>query len=88
VAVLARAQISGRRLASDGLTDDGDIIYQSNNETLLWLDGDFWNDLYGLHQVHADEGRAAKEVHRRLLEAIAGGIADSDRERDPFVLIN
>ena len=87
VAVLARAQLSGRRLAVDGLTDDGDGVYQSNDETLLWLDGGFWTDLRGRHHLKPDEGRAAREVHRRLIEAIDGDVPYYNRERDPFVLI-
>jgi hypothetical protein len=88
VAVLARAQLSGRQLANEGLTDNGDIIYQSNDETLFWLDGDFWKNLGGFHYLSPDEGRAAREVHRRLIEAIDGGVADYNRERNPFILIN
>ena len=87
VAVLARAQLSGRQLAIDGLTENGDVVYQSNTETLLWLDGDFWGDLRGLHNLTPDEGRAAREVHRRLIEAIDGDVPYYNRERDPFVLI-
>ncbi|WP_435100371.1 hypothetical protein [Halorubrum sp. N11] len=87
VAVLARAQLSGHQLASDGLTDNGDIVYQSNDETLFWLDSGFWNNLYGLHRLVPDEGRAAREVHRRLIETVGGDVADYNRERDPFILI-
>ncbi|WP_254862590.1 hypothetical protein [Halovivax gelatinilyticus] len=87
VAVLARAQLSGRQLAVEGLTDDGDVVYQSNDETLLWLDGGFWTDMRGRHHLEPDEGRAAREVHRRLIEAIDGDVPYYNRERDPFVLI-
>ncbi|WP_345785421.1 hypothetical protein [Halorubrum distributum] len=87
VAVLARAQLSGRQLASEGLTDNGEIIHQSDDETLFWLDGDFWTELGGLHYLSPDEGRPAREVHRRLIEAVAGDVADYNRERDPFILI-
>lgn len=87
MAVLARAQLSGRQLDAEELTDNGDIIHQSNDETLFWLDGDFWTELGGLHYLSPDEGRAAREVHRRLIEAVAGDVADYNRERDPFVLI-
>ncbi|SDK18071.1 hypothetical protein [Natronorubrum texcoconense] len=87
VAVLARAQLSGRQLAIDGLTEKGDVVYQSNDETLLWLDGGFWTDMRGRHHLGADEGRAAREVHRRLIEAIDGDVSYYNRERDPFVLI-
>ena len=87
VAVLARAQLSGRQLAIDGLTENGEVVYQSNDETLLWLDGDFWGDLRGLHNLTPDEGRAAREVHRRLIEAIDGDVPYYNRERYPFVLI-
>jgi DNA-binding Lrp family transcriptional regulator len=88
VAVLARAQLSGHQLASDGLTDNGDIVHQSNDETLMWLDRSFWSTLHGLHQLGPNEGRAAREVHRRLIESMAGDVADYNRERDPFILIN
>ena len=87
VAVLARAQLSGRRLATDGLTDQGEVVYQSNHETLFWLDGGFWTDMRGRHHLEPDEGRAAREVHRRILEAIDGDVSYYNRERDPFVLI-
>lgn len=87
VAVLARAQLSGRQLALDGLTEDGDVVYQSNDETLLWLDGGFWMDIGGHHNLTPDECRAAREIHRRLIEAIDGDVPYYNRERDPFVLI-
>ncbi|QLG47661.1 hypothetical protein [Natrinema halophilum] len=87
VAVLARAQLSGRQLAIDSLTEQGDVVYQSNDETLLWLDGGFWTDMRGRHHLEPDEGRAAREVHRRLIEAIDGDVPYYNRERDPFVLI-
>ncbi|WP_254523573.1 hypothetical protein [Natrinema caseinilyticum] len=87
VDVLARAQLSGRQLAIDGLTEKGEVVYQSNSETLLWLDGGFWTDMRGRHHLEPDEGRAAREVHRRLIEAIDGDVSYYNRERDPFVLI-
>ena len=87
VAVLARAQLTGRQAAIDGLTEQGEVVYQSNDETLLWLDGGFWVDLRGRHHLKPDDGRAAREVHRRLIEAIDGDVPYYNRERDPFVLI-
>ncbi|ELY69284.1 hypothetical protein [Natrinema versiforme] len=87
IAVLARAQLSGRQLAIDGLTEQGEVVYQSNDETLLWLDGGFWTDMRGQHHLEPDEGRAAREVHRRLIEALDGDVPHYNRERDPFVLI-
>ncbi|MWV39658.1 MULTISPECIES: hypothetical protein [Natrialba] len=87
VAVLARAQLSGRQLAVDGLTEEGNVVYRSGHETLLWLDGGFWTDMRGRHHLKPDEGRAAREVHRRIIEAIDGDVAYYNRERDPFVLI-
>ncbi|WP_290811570.1 hypothetical protein [Halovivax sp.] len=87
VAVLARAQLSGRQLTIDGLTEEGDVVYQSDDETLLWLDAGFWLDIRGRHHLAPDEGRAAREVHRRLIEAIDGDVPYYNRERDPFVLI-
>ncbi len=41
----------------------------------------------GRHHLKPDEGRAAREVHRRIIEAIDGDVAYYNRERDPFVLI-
>ncbi len=41
VAVLVRAQLSGRQFALEELTESGDIVYQTNDETLLWLEGGF-----------------------------------------------
>jgi hypothetical protein len=87
IAVLARAQLSGRQFTLDGLTQQGEIVYQSNTETLLWLDGGFWTDMRGQHHLEANEERAAREVHRRLIEAIDGDVPYYNRERDPFVLI-
>ncbi|MGQ3414033.1 hypothetical protein [Natrinema versiforme] len=87
IAVLARAQLSGRQLAIDGLTEQGEVVYQTNDETLLWLDGGFWTDMRGQHHLEPDEGRAAREVHRRLIEALDGDVPHYNRERDPFVLI-
>ncbi len=86
-AILARAQLSGRQLAIDGLTEKGEVVYESSDETLLWLDGGFWDDMRGLHSLKPDEGRAAREVHRRLIDAIDGDVPYYNRERDPFVLI-
>ncbi|WP_247000469.1 hypothetical protein [Halosolutus gelatinilyticus] len=87
IAVLARAQLTGRQLAIDGLAEQGAVVYQSSDETLLWLDGGFWTDMRGLHHLDPDEGRAAREVHRRLIEVIDGDVPYYNRERDPFVLI-
>ncbi|WP_226482977.1 hypothetical protein [Natrinema amylolyticum] len=87
IAVLARAQLSGRQFAIDGLTDQGEVVYQSTDETLLWLDGGFWTDMRGKHHLDPDEGRAAREVHRRVIEAVDGDVSYYNRERDPFVLI-
>ncbi|MDF9746653.1 MULTISPECIES: hypothetical protein [Natrinema] len=87
IAVLARAQLSGRQFTIDGLTRQGEVVYQSNTETLLWLDGGFWTDMRGQHHLEPNEGRAAREVHRRLIEALDGDVSYYNRERDPFVLI-
>ncbi|PCR90124.1 hypothetical protein [Natrinema ejinorense] len=87
IAVLARAQLSGRQFTIDGLTQQGEIVYQSNTETLLWLDGGFWTDMRGRHHLTPDEGRAAREVHRRIIDALVGDVSYYNRERDPFVLI-
>ncbi|WP_222919081.1 hypothetical protein [Natrinema sp. SYSU A 869] len=87
IAVLARAQLSGRQFAIDGLTEQGEIVYQSTNETLLWLDGGFWTDMRGTHHLEPDESRAAREVHRQLIEALDGDVSYYNHDRDPFVLI-
>ncbi|WP_435363620.1 hypothetical protein [Haloarchaeobius sp. DYHT-AS-18] len=87
VAVLARAQLSGRGLGPDTLTEQGEEVFQSNDETLFWLDGSFWRRLRENHNLSPDEGRAAREVHRRIIEAIDGDVGYYNRERDPFVLI-
>jgi hypothetical protein len=87
VAVLARAQLSGRERGPDGLESLGEQQYQSNDETLYWLDDEFWSRLRADHNLSADEGRAAREVHRRVIEAIDGDVSYYNRERDPFVLV-
>ena len=87
VAVLARAQLSGRDLGPDALVDLGEETYQSNDETLYWVDGEFWSRLRPEHNLHPDEGRAAREVHRRLIEALDGDVSYYNRDRDPFVLV-
>jgi hypothetical protein len=87
VAVLARAQLSGRDLGPNGLDDLGEELYQSNDETLYWLDGEFWSRLRREHNLSPDEGRAAREVHRRIIEAIDGDVSYYNRDRDPFVLV-
>jgi hypothetical protein len=87
VAVLARAQLSGRDIGPDGLEALGERRYQSNDETLYWVDGEFWSRLRTEHNLSSDEGRAAREVHRRIIEAIDGDVSYYNRERDPFVLI-
>jgi hypothetical protein len=87
VAVLARAQFSGRDLGPGELTDIGEQLYQSDDETLYWLDGEFWSRLRREHNLSSDEGRAAREVHRRIIEAIDGDVSYYNRDRDPFVLV-
>lgn len=87
VAVLARAQLSGRDHGPDDLADLGEELYQSNDETLYWLDGEFWARLRREHNLSSDEGRAAREVHRRIIEAIDGDVSYYNRDRDPFVLV-
>lgn len=87
VAVLARAQLTGRGLALEELTAEGEVVHQSNDETVCWLDDGFWDDVRGHHHLSPDESRAARETHRRIVEAIAGDVPYYNRERDPFVLI-
>ncbi|RQG95870.1 hypothetical protein [Natrarchaeobius chitinivorans] len=87
VAVLARAQLTGRQLAVDGLTEEGNVVYRSAHETLFWYDAGFWSAMGDRHNLSADESRAAREVHRRIIEVIDGDVSYYNRERDPFVLI-
>jgi hypothetical protein len=87
VAVLARAQLSGRDLGPSELSSMGEERFQSNDETLYWLDGEFWSRLRREHNLSPDEGRAAREVHRRMIEAIDGDVSYYNRDRDPFVLV-
>ncbi|MFC3957242.1 hypothetical protein [Halovivax cerinus] len=87
VAVLARAQLVGRQLAAGEGLAESDVVHRSNDETLYWLDDGFWDDVRGRHHLSPDEGRAAREVHRRIIEAIAGDVPYYNRERDPYVLV-
>jgi hypothetical protein len=87
VAVLAWAQLTGRERGPENLTEDVDVVYQSNAETLCWLDGDFWRQIRALHDLTPDESRSAREVHRRILEAVDGDVPYYNRERDTFVLV-
>lgn len=87
VAILARAQLFGQALA-DELTEQGTVVYDSANETALWLEGTFWNTFGVRQHLTPDETRAAREVHRRVIETIDGDVPYYNRERDPFVLID
>lgn len=89
IAILARAQLSGRQLALEGLTtdEDGTVVTQSSEETLLWLDSGFWATMRDRHHLTPGEGRAAREVHRRIIAAVDGDVPYYNREREPFVLI-
>ena len=89
VAVLARAQLSGRQLAIEGLSEKGEVVFQSNDETVLWLESGFWATVEDRHGLEIEERRAARAVHRRLLEAITGerASAASNRTEEPFVLV-
>ncbi|WP_435360499.1 hypothetical protein [Haloarchaeobius sp. DFWS5] len=87
VAVLARAQLSGWSESTAKLREEGELVYQSNDESLFWLDGSFWRGLRDDHNLTPDEGRAAREVHRRIIEAIDGDVGYYNRERDPYVLV-
>jgi len=87
VAVLARAQLSGRDHGPDELANIGEELHQSKDETLYWLDGEFWSRLRREHNLTPDEGRVAREVHRRIIEAIDGDVSYYNRDRDPFVLV-
>ncbi|WP_394742650.1 hypothetical protein [Natronococcus roseus] len=85
VAVLARVQLSARQSAIDGTLPDRDVCYRSNDETVLWLESGFWAEIRERHGLEVAERRAARDVHRRLLEAIVG--EPSGSETEPFVLI-
>ncbi len=84
VAVLARVQLSSHRLMADDLADAGDLVFESDRETLCWLERDLWSELQREHNLAADENRAARAVHRRIVEAIDG---TPERDRQPFVRI-
>ena len=84
IAVLARVQLSSHRLTADELADTGDLVFQSDRETLCWLERDLWGELRHEHNLAADEGRAARAVHRRIVEAIDGA---DECDREPFVRI-
>ncbi|WP_049925032.1 hypothetical protein [Halopiger goleimassiliensis] len=86
VAVLARAQLTGCHLSFDDARDRT-VVYRSDRETLSWLEGSFWTDLASHHDLSPDEQRAAREVHRRILEAVDGDVTHYESDRDPFVRI-
>ncbi|WP_306060085.1 hypothetical protein [Natronococcus wangiae] len=87
VAVLARAQLSGRQRALEGDVRQTDVVYRSRGETLLWFDDGFWTDVGRQHDLDADERRAARAVHRRVIDVIDGDDSRRVRDRDPFVLV-
>jgi len=87
VAILARAQLVGRELAGTEPLTVERTVHQSNDEGVYWLDDGFWDDIRGRHNLTPDESRAAREVHRRIVEAIAGDVPYYNRERDPYVLV-
>ncbi|WP_293028728.1 hypothetical protein, partial [Natronococcus sp.] len=87
VAVLARVQLSGRQSAIDGTLPDREVLYRSNDETVLWLEPGFWMGVRERHGLAIEERRAARDVHRRLLEAIVGEPSATGSETEPFVLI-
>ena len=84
IAVLARVQLSSHRLTVDELADAGELVFQSDREILYWLERDLWSELRREHNLAADEGRAARAVHRRIVEAIDGA---DECDREPFVRI-
>ena len=87
VAVLARAQLTGRQMGVDELVAKGGPVHESEDEILFWLENDFWSTMRERHHLAPDEGRAAREVHRRIIEAIDGDVSYYNRDRDPYVLI-
>ncbi|MDG5820657.1 hypothetical protein [Natronococcus sp. A-GB7] len=87
VAVLARVQLGGRQFAIDGALPERDVLYRSNDETVLWLEPGFWTGIRERHGLEVAERRAARDVHRRLLESIVGEPSATGSETEPFVLI-
>ncbi|MFC4437562.1 MULTISPECIES: hypothetical protein [Natrialbaceae] len=84
VAILARVQLSGRQRAVESGIQQADVVYRSREETFLWFTDEFWTDIGGQHDLDADERRAARAVHRRVIGVVDG---DDARDRDPFVLV-
>ncbi|WP_449289635.1 hypothetical protein [Natronococcus pandeyae] len=84
VAILARVQLSGRHRTVENGVQRADVVYQSREETFLWFDDGFWADIGGQHDLDANERRAARAVHRRVIGVVDG---DDPRDRDPFVLV-
>ena len=72
VAVLARAQVTGRELTPERLADRGEVVYRSRHESMWLLETGFWDDVRDDHHLRLDERRAARAVHRRVLEAVTG----------------
>ncbi|MDQ2048913.1 hypothetical protein RBH26_00275 [Natronolimnohabitans sp. A-GB9] len=88
VTALTRVQLSGRALADEALTQRGEIVYQSDDETLYWLESGVWGYMRGHLGLTPDEVRAAREVHRRLIEILDDAPTDDDHGREPFVCID
>lgn len=85
VAVLARAQLSGRLLGTDELRERGELVYDTDEESVLWLDGEFWDELADAHGLEPAERRSAREIHRRLAVAVDGD--GPPGSRDAFVFV-
>lgn len=77
VAVLARAQVTGRERTAERLADRGEVVYRSSHESMWLLEPGFWDDLRNEHHLRLDERRGARAVHRRVLEAVADDTAVS-----------
>lgn len=70
VAVLARVQVTGRERTPERLADSGEVVYRSSHESMWLLEAGFWDDVRDEHHLRLDERRAARAVHRRVLEAV------------------
>ncbi|ARS91527.1 hypothetical protein [Natrarchaeobaculum aegyptiacum] len=70
VAVLARAQVTGRERTPERLADRGEVVYRSSHESMWLLEPGFWDDVRDEHHLRLDERRAARAVHHRVLEAV------------------
>lgn len=78
VAVLARAQVTGRERTPERLADRGDCVYRSSHESMWLLESGFWDAVRDEHHLRLDERRGARAVHRRVLEAVVEDVSLSE----------